>query len=69
MDCVYQDLLSSLEKLSSCIEDNCEMACKADIVNTDDVEAVKHRIRQNKVRFIKRNSHNFVNKMIMIDIV
>ncbi|KAG7334350.1 hypothetical protein KOW79_002757 [Hemibagrus wyckioides] len=48
LECTYQDLLSSLDKLSSCIQDNCEVVCKLDIMNTDDLETVKYRIQQNK---------------------
>ncbi|GAA6101617.1 dystonin-like [Tachysurus ichikawai] len=48
LECTFQDLLSSLEKLSSCIQDNHEIVCKLDIITTDDLETVKYRIQQNK---------------------
>ncbi|XP_060727867.1 dystonin isoform X10 [Tachysurus vachellii] len=48
LECTFQDLLSSLEKLSSCIQDNHEIVCKLDIITTDDFETVKYRIQQNK---------------------
>ncbi|KAL7877335.1 hypothetical protein SRHO_G00039780 [Serrasalmus rhombeus] len=48
LESTYQDFLSRLDKLSACIEDNYEMVCKLDIMNTDDLETVKYRIQQNK---------------------
>ncbi|XP_072533687.1 dystonin isoform X13 [Salminus brasiliensis] len=48
LESTYQDLLCSLDKLSSCIQDNYEMISKLDIMNTDDLELVKYRIQQNK---------------------
>uniref|UniRef100_A0A4W4F3D0 Dystonin n=1 Tax=Electrophorus electricus TaxID=8005 RepID=A0A4W4F3D0_ELEEL len=48
LEYTYQDFLSSLDKMSSYIEDNYGMVCKLDIMNTDDLETVKYRIQQNK---------------------
>lgn len=47
----YQDLLSTLDRLSGCIYDNSEMACNLDILNTFDVDTVKDMIQKNKVYF------------------
>ncbi|KAI5108559.1 dystonin [Silurus meridionalis] len=44
----YQDLLSSVDKLSSGIQEKCQTLRKLDILNTDDLETVKHKIQQNK---------------------
>ncbi|XP_031661073.1 dystonin isoform X12 [Oncorhynchus kisutch] len=44
----YQDLLSTLDRLSGCIHDNSEMACNLDILNTSDVDTVKDMIQKNK---------------------
>lgn len=45
----YQDLLSSLDKISARIQDDSEMLSKLDIMDTDDIERIKSKIRQNKV--------------------
>ncbi|XP_055745840.1 dystonin-like isoform X11 [Salvelinus fontinalis] len=44
----YQDLLSTLDRLSGCIHDNSEMAANLDILNTSDVDTVKDMIQKNK---------------------
>ncbi|XP_048061846.1 dystonin isoform X4 [Megalobrama amblycephala] len=44
----YQDLLSSLDKISACIQDDSEMVAKLDIMETDDTERIKIKIQQNK---------------------
>uniref|UniRef100_A0A8C8ESR7 Dystonin n=1 Tax=Oncorhynchus tshawytscha TaxID=74940 RepID=A0A8C8ESR7_ONCTS len=44
----YQDLLSTLDRLSGCIHDNSEMACNLDILNPSDVDTVKDMIQKNK---------------------
>ncbi|KAM9412367.1 dystonin isoform 9-T9 [Salvelinus alpinus] len=44
----YQDLLSTLDRLSGCIHDNSEMAGNLDILNTSDLDTVKDMIQKNK---------------------
>lgn len=45
----YQDLLSSLDKISACIQDDSAMVSKLDIMDTDDTERIKIKIQQIKV--------------------
>lgn len=45
----YQDLLSSLDKVSTCIQDNSETVSKLDIMDADDMEIIKNKIQQNRV--------------------
>ncbi|XDV50937.1 hypothetical protein PO909_019905 [Leuciscus waleckii] len=44
----YQDLLSSLDKISACIQDDSAMVSKLDIMDTDDTERIKFKIQQIK---------------------
>lgn len=49
LETLYQDLLSSLEKVSACIQDNSEKVSKLDIMDADNIGIIKNKIQQNKV--------------------
>ncbi|XP_042591989.1 dystonin isoform X8 [Cyprinus carpio] len=48
LETLYQDLLSSLEKISACMQDNSEMVSKVDIMDADNIRIIKNKIQQNK---------------------
>ncbi|TSN48476.1 Dystonin [Bagarius yarrelli] len=48
LECTYEDLLSSLKKLSTSIKDYFDMLYMFEITKTDDLETVKYKIQQNK---------------------
>uniref|UniRef100_A0A672SR38 Dystonin n=1 Tax=Sinocyclocheilus grahami TaxID=75366 RepID=A0A672SR38_SINGR len=50
LETLCQDLLSSLEKVSACMQDNSEMVSKLDIMDADNIEIIKNKIQQNKVK-------------------
>lgn len=49
LETLYQDLLSSLEKVSACMQDNSEMVSKLDIMDADNIGIIKNKLQQNKV--------------------
>ncbi|XP_059422809.1 dystonin-like [Carassius carassius] len=47
LETLYQDLLSSLEKVSAYMQDNSEMVSKLDIMDADNIGIIKNKIQQN----------------------